>query len=220
MYDLEITPCKCWMAPCQLLEQGLFPSAPRRPGLAVDIRLLEFTRKLFVRIAPNKSAMVGALEEHLGDLGFKLPNDVCISLSVTIARTKVIQDSMRRQFPACLEWYTHLRDRVDAHVDRVLEVTRKCQLSADAVEDDNPEHSVPSSAQGNAQPPPETPLPPRPQASPTPGDKRKRESTPEEEENPFPDPEARARPSEYLRARCPACFGGDFKRGAGDTGDM
>ncbi|KAJ7917866.1 hypothetical protein B0H13DRAFT_1501261, partial [Mycena leptocephala] len=72
MYDLEITPCKCWSAPRQLLERGLFPSAPQHPGLAVDIRLLEFTRKLFVRIALNKSAMVGAIEEHLGDLGFKL----------------------------------------------------------------------------------------------------------------------------------------------------
>ncbi|KAJ7909808.1 hypothetical protein B0H13DRAFT_1877310 [Mycena leptocephala] len=174
MYDLEITPCKCWSAPRQLLEQGLFPSAPQRPGLAVDVRLLEFTRKLFVRIAPNKSAMVGALEEHLGDLGFKLLHD----------------DSMRRQFLACLEWYTHLRDRVDAHVDRVLEVTQKYQLSANAVEDDDAEHdprSIPSA---------------------------------QEEENPFPDPEARARPSEYLCAHCPACFGGDFKRGDGDTGDI
>ncbi|KAG6806682.1 hypothetical protein H0H92_010427 [Tricholoma furcatifolium] len=28
--------------------------------------------------------------------------------------------------------------------------------------------------------------------------------------NPFPDPRPRSRPSEYLRSRCPLCFGGDF----------
>ncbi|KAJ6564319.1 hypothetical protein B0H19DRAFT_876595, partial [Mycena capillaripes] len=109
IYDLEIFPCDCWTAPLQLLERGLFPSASLRPGLAVDVRLLEFTMKLFVRIAPNKSAMVGALEEHLRDLGFKLPSD----------------DGMHCQFSASLEWYTHLRHRVDARVDQVIETTRK-----------------------------------------------------------------------------------------------
>ena len=34
----------------------------------------------------------------------------------------------------------------------------------------------------------------------------------EEPPNPFPDPLARIRPSDYLRARCPLCFGGEFPR--------
>lgn len=76
MDDVTITPCTCLPAPEQLLQRGAFACAPIRPGLAVDVRLLEFTMKLFVRIAPNKSAMVGALQQHLEDLGFKLPNDV------------------------------------------------------------------------------------------------------------------------------------------------
>ncbi|KAG6912429.1 hypothetical protein DXG01_014678, partial [Tephrocybe rancida] len=33
-----------------------------------------------------------------------------------------------------------------------------------------------------------------------------------EPSNPFPDPAARVRPSDYLRARCPLCFGGEFPR--------
>ncbi|KAG6903828.1 hypothetical protein DXG01_014638, partial [Tephrocybe rancida] len=33
-----------------------------------------------------------------------------------------------------------------------------------------------------------------------------------EPSNPFPDPTARVRPSDYLRARCPLCFGGEFPR--------
>ncbi|KAG6804841.1 hypothetical protein H0H92_002060, partial [Tricholoma furcatifolium] len=31
--------------------------------------------------------------------------------------------------------------------------------------------------------------------------------------NPFPDPQQRARPSDYLRSRCPLCFGGAFYQG-------
>ncbi|GLB34368.1 hypothetical protein LshimejAT787_0112520 [Lyophyllum shimeji] len=43
------------------------------------------------------------------------------------------------------------------------------------------------------------------------GSKRPR-GTPEETQpsNPFPDPRPRARPSDYLRSRCPLCFGGKF----------
>ncbi|KAG6912661.1 hypothetical protein DXG01_013049, partial [Tephrocybe rancida] len=33
-----------------------------------------------------------------------------------------------------------------------------------------------------------------------------------EPSNPFPDPTARVRPSDYLRAQCPLCFGGEFPR--------
>ncbi|KAJ6534910.1 hypothetical protein B0H19DRAFT_964183, partial [Mycena capillaripes] len=210
---LEISPCNCWTAPLQLLERGLFPSAPLWPGLAVDVCLLEFTMKLFVRIVPSKSAMVGALEEHLRDLGFKLPSD----------------DGMRRQFSASLEWYTHLRHRVDAHIDEVIETTRKHTTSS-------PSDAFPPSTPGGTtdsppQTPPQSPHPQSapflncgrvrgvravPQSSPTPatprGQKRSRADSADEDRNPFPDPEPRERPSEYLCARCPACFSGDFKK--------
>lgn len=81
MEDVTITPCMCRPAAQQLLQRGAFACAPVRPGLAVDVRLLEFTMKLFVRIAPNKSAMVGALQQHLEALGFKLPSDVSPNMS-------------------------------------------------------------------------------------------------------------------------------------------
>ncbi|KAJ7615780.1 hypothetical protein DFH06DRAFT_1013158 [Mycena polygramma] len=194
MYDVDITPCRCRSAPRQLLERGLFPSAPVRPGVAVDVRLLEFTKKLFVRIAPNKSAMVGALQDHLADLGFKLPSD----------------DGMRRQFAASLEWYTHLRHRADARIDQVLEATRKYGMStAEPAPDGTPPGTPhPPHGAGIDSPPPPMPPPP-PTPTPAAGKKRKRDTTPEDP-NPFPPAEARDRPSEYLRARCPACFGGDL----------
>ncbi|KAJ7240316.1 hypothetical protein B0H12DRAFT_1024705, partial [Mycena haematopus] len=49
-----------------------------------------------------------------------------------------------------------------------------------------------------------TPTPPPPPAG---GRKRAREPTPEPPQAPFPPPPPRLRPSEYLRRRCPACFG-------------
>ncbi|KAJ7751146.1 hypothetical protein B0H16DRAFT_1237433, partial [Mycena metata] len=100
MEDVTITPCMCRPAAQQLLQRGAFACALVRPGLAVDVHLLEFTMKLFVRIAPNKSAMVGALQQHLEALGFKLPSN----------------DSMRRQFSSSLEWYSYMRHRAEAKV--------------------------------------------------------------------------------------------------------
>ncbi|KAJ7729056.1 hypothetical protein B0H16DRAFT_1734416 [Mycena metata] len=195
MEDVTIMPCMCRPAAQQLLQRGAFACAPVRPGLAVDVRLLEFTMKLFVRIALNKSAMVGALQQHLEALGFKLPSD----------------DSMRRQFSSSLEWYSYMRHRAEAKVDDVLVATR---LSRPL--EGPPQESPPPS-------PPETPtrpsfpragghrapqMPPRQQAAG--GKKRKRDDTPPPK-NPFPDPQPRTRPSDYLRERCPGCFGGDFK---------
>ncbi|KAJ7021923.1 hypothetical protein C8F04DRAFT_972110 [Mycena alexandri] len=205
MDDVTITPCTCLPAPEQLLQRGAFACAPIRPGLAVDVRLLEFTMKLFVRIAPNKSAMVGALQQHLEDLGFKLPND----------------DSMRRQFSSSLEWYSYMRHQTDAKVDKLFAATRLSRLPQDTPPP-SPPHTPPPS-------PPHTPTRSscargRPQGSPAAAastsmpavrGKRRREETPERAANPFPDPQPRARPSEYLRERRPACFGGDF-----NTADM
>ncbi|KAJ7431665.1 hypothetical protein B0H11DRAFT_1749743 [Mycena galericulata] len=228
MDDIVINPCECAPVPEWLLESGVFPCAPLRPSLAVDVRLLEFTMKLFVRIAPNKSALTGALVAHLGDLGFKLAS----------------QDAMRRQFTAALEWYTYLRHRVDAHLDGVLELTRESARAPDAEveegasgrqgppEPEPDEARVDSTSHGRAQSParpeggrdrgrrpampPSSPTPPTPQRGRSKGgNKRKRREspetpeTPEAESNPFPDPPPRSRPSDYLRARCPACFGGD-----------
>ncbi|KAG6912317.1 hypothetical protein DXG01_015425, partial [Tephrocybe rancida] len=51
------------------------------------------------------------------------------------------------------------------------------------------------------------------------GSKRRRDEreVDEAEQNPFADPPARVRPSDYLRSRCPLCFGGEFpQESAGD----
>ncbi|KAJ7432680.1 hypothetical protein B0H11DRAFT_2260229 [Mycena galericulata] len=228
--DLEIDVCQCTPAPQQLLKAGLFPCAPHRPTMAVDARLLELAMK-FVRIAPNNTAWTGTLESFLEGLGFTLKHE----------------GSLRRLFGSALEWYTHLRHKVDHHFDDILEVTRVLHLrntASDGSEEEEEEEEDNSERETTPVPPtpPGTPATPRPitasvdpprgrrrtrvirlpstptstspSTSPTPvpgrksGKKRAREPTPEPAENPFEDPPRLTCPSEYLRSRCPACFGG------------
>ncbi|KAJ7149089.1 hypothetical protein C8R43DRAFT_1128849 [Mycena crocata] len=213
MEDLELRVCDCNPAAEQLLSAGLFPCAPRRPTLAVDLRLLELAKKLFVRIAPNKTAWTSTLEDFLGSLGFTLAHE----------------GSLRRLFSSALEWYIHLRHMVDKHFDDKLEDTRLAILkeSAEArgdatvtptlaedssgASDSRVEEEEGAGRKRGRQPSRRATSRAR-SASPTPapnaGRKRARQPTPEPAPNPFTDPPPMSRPSEYLRKRCPLCFGG------------
>ncbi|KAJ7755601.1 hypothetical protein B0H14DRAFT_3599812, partial [Mycena olivaceomarginata] len=201
--DLEIHICECAPAAVQLLRAGLFPSAPWRPSLAVDLRVLEFARNLFGRISPNNTTWTATMESFLRDLGFTLDRE----------------GALRRLFGSALEWYTHLRNQVNHDFDAHLERARLSYLEGQTDSTSTSTHwARPSQTQmrdASTSPltTPTSPSTPRARsASPTPaprgaGKKRARESTPKVE-NPFKEPPPRTRPSEYLRRRCPACFGG------------
>ena len=49
----------------QLVNVGLFPCAPTRPSFAVDIDLLDFTRKLGQNTAPNLTGFTQTVEAFL-----------------------------------------------------------------------------------------------------------------------------------------------------------
>ncbi|KAJ7607705.1 hypothetical protein FB45DRAFT_717087, partial [Roridomyces roridus] len=70
--DIVIDICACTPAADQLLEVGLFPCAPVRLSVAVDVRVLDMVRRLFLRVAPNNTAYTEAYEEFLDELGFSL----------------------------------------------------------------------------------------------------------------------------------------------------
>ncbi|KAJ7614813.1 hypothetical protein FB45DRAFT_758163, partial [Roridomyces roridus] len=179
------------------LPKGCFPCAPHRPGLAVDVRVLEFFRSLYLRIAPNKSAGIGALQDHLEKMGYQLASN----------------DALVRQFGAALDWYTYLTHQAEAYIDQKLDSLRTSSETPDL-------------------PPPTPIIPETPQpagtASGSRGSKRARADDDDKEpdpnhgkkartkgpekpkpENPFPEPPNLDRPSEYLRSRCPLCFGGN-----------
>ncbi|KAJ7685987.1 hypothetical protein B0H17DRAFT_887281, partial [Mycena rosella] len=84
--------CECTPAPQQLLTAGLFPLVPLHPHFAVNMWVLEFAMKLFVRIVPNNTAWCATIESFLSGVGFSMVNEGLI----------------RKLFGSALEWYTHL----------------------------------------------------------------------------------------------------------------
>ncbi|RDB18751.1 hypothetical protein Hypma_014627 [Hypsizygus marmoreus] len=100
--------CSC-AAPLHLLRLGLFPCAPVRPTLAVDMKMLEYVEELFVRSAPNITAWCDTLEAFLGNRNYKV-------------KTK---DGLRRRFGNALHWYSNLVNRKDALIRTKIDEARE-----------------------------------------------------------------------------------------------
>ncbi|KAK7020030.1 hypothetical protein R3P38DRAFT_3198581 [Favolaschia claudopus] len=111
--DIRIHVCKCNPASVQLMRLGAFGSAPLMPSLAVDLRVLEFTRTLFLAISPNNTAISQALETFLSTMGYQLDN----------------RNSLRRRFANALMWYTHLKNLLKSHYEAAIQTARETLLS-------------------------------------------------------------------------------------------
>ncbi|KAI6142447.1 hypothetical protein BKA82DRAFT_4331470 [Pisolithus tinctorius] len=98
--EIEISYCACTPAPIHLMGHGLFVCSPISPTLAVDLRVLEFVRKLFVRLTPNTTAWCEALESFLDAKGYKLQS----------------KDNLRRRFSNAYHWYTVLTIYMEDHI--------------------------------------------------------------------------------------------------------
>ena len=81
LQSIEIRACQCSPAAMQLLSHGLFPCAPIAPTLAVDLKMLDFVRELFVRMPHNTTSWCDTIEAVLGKRGYKLTTRVCVSVS-------------------------------------------------------------------------------------------------------------------------------------------
>ncbi|KAJ7847125.1 hypothetical protein B0H14DRAFT_2357295, partial [Mycena olivaceomarginata] len=206
--DVELEVCKCTTAAVQLMQLGAFGCAPLCPSLAVDLRVLEFARNLFLQISPNNTAITLTLERVLENMGYQLEH----------------QHSLRRRFGNALTWYTHLCNLMKYHYQGTIDKTREevvrpeIPLPPAPAPPPPPSSPAPSPARGRTreQNAPSTPTPRRPRsassvsATPTPaapgGRKHGREASLEPPKNPFPEPPPQLRPSEYLWWRCPTCF--------------
>ncbi|KAL1740634.1 hypothetical protein HDZ31DRAFT_9705, partial [Schizophyllum fasciatum] len=184
------------MAAVQLVELGLFPCAPYRPSIAIDMNVLDFARLLFLNISPNVTAWCKATEAFL------------------ISRAHKVQysDNLRKRFGYALLWYSHLRTLVDAHVERVLASTR--ETMGFTPPSSTPLATVPTSGDND---PPSSPTPATSGLhldSPKIGAGDHRRGSPDPASDVDDDPsftgepgERLKSPSAYLRGRCPACFG-------------
>jgi hypothetical protein len=88
--DLELQFCSCAPVAVQLMRLGAFACSPILPSLAVDLRVLEFTMKLFLQVSPNNTAYTIALENVLADMGFQLHHQARFSVAHSALRRDAI----------------------------------------------------------------------------------------------------------------------------------
>ena len=140
---------------------------------------------------------------------------------------------MRRRFGNALQFYSCLKDSTILSLDKIATSIRNPRTSP-APEDATSLDELQRSTDGQSEATENdkdgneesvftaTPLTQRPLATPRKPQKRRRNESDSDEsesdepsdldESPFPEPPDRDRPSDYLRTRCPCCFGGIFPR--------
>ncbi|KAJ3978702.1 hypothetical protein F5890DRAFT_1389853, partial [Lentinula detonsa] len=165
--------------------------------------LLDFVRRLFLRIAPNHTAWCQAATNFLGAQGYRLPGE----------------DPLRRRFANALQWFVTLHDQASTKINSILNTARAQIIPSSManipakrsplfhceranVAEYNPRTNRASNS-GSAD------SSDREDAN-TSGRKRARSSDESDDDDYARETEPRSlsRPSEYLRSRCPLCFGG------------
>lgn len=213
--DTEIEQVELWASDCskaavQLIRSGLFPCSPIYPTLAVDIRVLDFVRRLFLRIAPNYTAWCHAATDFLAAQGYRLPGE----------------DPLRRRFANALQWFMSLNDITITRIDTFVQHVRQAMVPESST---SSSHLKPFTHCGDAPVSQTDEEDTRPERRGLCGEealekdleeretrKRDRGSTDDEWDKANEDADGResysplSRPTEYLCSRCMACFGSDW----------
>jgi hypothetical protein len=72
--SLNVESCECVDMFQVMVSNGLFPTSPSKPRMAVSISLLDFYDALFQRSCDAVNAMASALNSHYSRRGFVLLN--------------------------------------------------------------------------------------------------------------------------------------------------
>lgn len=127
-----------------------------------------------------------------------------------------LQDPLRRRFGNALQFYHCLKDSVVIALDKITTSVRSPdEAGTDTQDQEDAPHVDTAESDAEESPFMASPLAQPVRSTPRNREKRRRCEVDEDEDydgSPFPDPPERVRPSEYLRARCPCCFGGVFPR--------
>ncbi|KAI9062699.1 hypothetical protein FKP32DRAFT_1573466 [Trametes sanguinea] len=97
-----------------LVSNGLFPTSPTLPRVAISIDLLDFYFALFERSADAVSALAGALKTFYQRRGFPLTFSLII-------QGEPVQDPFRRGMSNAIQWYDHLRQKHEALVEHAID---------------------------------------------------------------------------------------------------
>ncbi|KAG2125361.1 uncharacterized protein EDB93DRAFT_1244054 [Suillus bovinus] len=112
-----------------LILNGLFPTSPSQPRLAVSTDLLAFYRALFERSCDAVNALASALHTHYVRRGFHMTN----------GKGEFIQEPFRRSLGQAILWFDVLQVELESQLERAV------QASRDLVEASRnpPEHPAP-----------------------------------------------------------------------------
>ncbi|THU96080.1 hypothetical protein K435DRAFT_858916 [Dendrothele bispora CBS 962.96] len=115
--EIQVPYCaNCDLVAVDLVRSGLFPCAPFRPSLAVDIRMLDFVTRLFLRISPNHTAWCNTIGDYLSSQGYRIRGS----------------DPLCRRFASALMWFNSLQNAVTAKVKSTLDGFRSRRGIEDA----------------------------------------------------------------------------------------
>ena len=143
--------------------------------------MLDFVNELFVRSPPNTTAWCDSLEAFLGSRTYKLES----------------KDAIRRRFGNALQWYGNLIAQKELLISGVINEGRLKYLAEARFPLDSDDIDR---GDQNYEPPPSS--------SPTSVADEASDSS-HESQNTTNGESDLLRPSEYLRKRCPLCFGGE-----------
>ncbi|TFK51477.1 hypothetical protein OE88DRAFT_1644930 [Heliocybe sulcata] len=110
----KIAYCTCTTLPEHLMSQGLFPTSPTQPRMAVSIALLEFYFALFERSGDAVTALAGALRNFYARHGWHMLD----------AKGQPIRDPFRRGLGYAIQWYDALSTKVGCHLEDIIDHTR------------------------------------------------------------------------------------------------
>ncbi|KAJ7080331.1 hypothetical protein C8R44DRAFT_894812 [Mycena epipterygia] len=226
--DMDVPVCDCRLAAVTLVRGGAFPCAPLQPSLAVDLRVLEFASKLFLNIAPNHTAFSTTLETILSTMGYQLNHQNTLRRRFGNALTWYghLRNRSKAHYRAALE---KMRPAPSTPVvARDESPDSSPHRGASPARPSTPETPCPDRSPSRSPSPARhvwgQPREPTPGLSPTTPSrsergppapprlrKRGRSPRPDRPDPPFPDPLPRSCPSEYLRRRCPLCFGNLYR---------
>ncbi|KAI9066824.1 hypothetical protein FKP32DRAFT_1621557, partial [Trametes sanguinea] len=111
LVSVQVSFCDCRNISQRLVSNGLFPTSPSQPRVAISIDLLDFYFALFERSADAVSALASALKTFYERRGFP----------VLDSKGEPVRDPFRRGLSNAIQWYDHLRRQHDCAIELAID---------------------------------------------------------------------------------------------------
>lgn len=151
--------------------------------MAVDLKLLELTRLMFLRMAPNVTAWSAGLEDYALEADLDMAPRVSARTHPYLSNSSspILQSLQRNRLGRCIQWYGQMVNTVEHIAQQIVnEILEPVDEPSSEVH--LPDHSASASSSNDGGSIKDTPL----------------------------IAASRTRPSAYLRLRCSLCFGGKY----------